>query len=117
MIRIATGEKFIPQFQDGAEDGKPYTFNLHYLTPDEREQVNIIYVPVKASKRGVSIKSDLKEAFLMGVQSIDNLSIELDGVVKEIKTPEEFLKYPLPELLYQEVALRIKETSGIQEKN
>ena len=53
----------------------------------------------------------------MGVQSIDNLSIELDGVVKEIKTPEEFLKYPLPELLYQEVALRIKETSGIQEKN
>lgn len=117
MIRIATGEKFIPKYQTGADDGKPYTFNLHYLTPDEREQANIIYVPVGATKRGVSIKTDLRQAFLSGVKSIENITVEVDGAEVPILTAEDFLKYPMPEELYQEVALRVKETTGIQEKN
>ena len=117
MLHIATGEKFIPKYQEGAEDGRPYTFHLHYLTPDEREQVNVIYVPYKGTKRGVSVKTDLKECFILGVESIDNLSIEVDGKTIEIKTAQDFIAYPLPEELYQEVALQVKNTSGINLKN
>ena len=117
MIRIATGEKFIPKWNGNDNAEKPIVFNVKYLTPDEREQVNIIYVPYKSGKRGVSLKTDLREAFLCGVKSIENLTVEIDGKEVEIKTAEEFLKYPMPEELYQEVAVRIKETSGIDIKN
>jgi hypothetical protein len=117
MIKIATGEKFIPQWNGNDKSDKPITFNLHYLTADEREQVSIIYVPFKVGKRGASIKTDMREAFLCGVKSIDNFTVEVDGKEVEIKTAEEFLKYPMPEDLYQEVAVRIKEASGIELKN
>jgi hypothetical protein len=117
LIRIATGEKFIPKWNGNDKSDKPIMFALKYLTADEREQVNIIYVPFKSGKRGVSLKTDLREAFICGVKSIENLTAEIDGKEVEIKTPEDFLKYPMPEELYQEVAVRIKETSGVDIKN
>ena len=117
MFKIATGETFIPEYQNGAEASKPYTFKLHYLTPDEREQANNIYVPYKGTKRSATIKTDLRACFSLGVESIENVSIEVDGKIIEIKTAEDFLRFPMPEELYQEVALRVYKTSGIEVKN
>lgn len=117
MIRIATGERFVPKWNGNDKAEKPIVFQIHYLTADEREQVNVIYVPVKTNRRGVSLKTDLKDAFLLGVKSIDNLTVEVDGKAFEVKTAEDFFKYPMPEELYQEVAVHIKDTSGIDIKN
>lgn len=117
MFKVSTGEVFIPEYQIGADDGKPYTFHLHYLTPDEREQASQIYVPFKGTRRSVSVKTDLRSCFTLGVKLIENVSIEVDGKIIEIKTAEDFLKYPMPDELYQEVALRINKTSGIEVKN
>jgi hypothetical protein len=113
VLHIARGEKFIPKWNGNETSDKPITFHLKYLTPDEREQVLGYFVSSKASKKGVTVKTDMREAFMLGVEKIDNLSIVIDGVEKAIATAEDFLKHALPYELYIEVATRVKDTSGI----
>ncbi len=117
MLRIATGEVFEPKYQEGAEPGKPYRFHIHYLTPDEREQTNRWIIPTKVNKRDTRVTTDSRELFILGVSKIENYSIEVEGKVVQIEDAETFLKYPNPEVLYQEVCVRIRETTGIDRKN
>ena len=117
MLRIATGETFEPTYQTGAEAGKPYKFHLHYLTPDEREAASRWIVPVKVGKRSTTVIIDSRDAFMFGVKSVENYSIEVDGKEIKIESAEDFLKYPNPEELYIEVCMRIKEMTGINSKN
>lgn len=117
MLRIATGEIFEPKYQEGAETGKPYRFHLHYLTPDERESAYRFVVPVKVNKRETRVKTDSRELFTLGVTKIENYAIEVEGKEVKVEDAETFLAYPNPEELYQEVAMRVREMTGIDVKN
>lgn len=116
-LHIARGEKFIPKWNGNDATENPITFHLHYLTPDEREQCAVIYVPVGDTKKGVKVKTDFRELFVLGVEKIENLSIDVDGTEVKIETAKDFLKYPMPEELYQEVAVRVKTSLGVELKN
>jgi hypothetical protein len=113
ILHIARGETYIPKWNGNDADDKPITFHLHYLTPDEREQVQGYFVSSKATKKGVTVKTDMKEAFMLGVEKIDNLSIVIDGEEKVIDTAAKFMQYAMPEGLYIEVSNRVKETTGV----
>jgi len=116
-LHLSRGETYIPKWNGNDKAEAPVRFKLHYLTPDEREQCDTIYVPVGESRRGVKVKTDYRQAFMLGVEAIENLTIEIDGADVEIKTAADFLKYAMPQELYLEVALRVKETSGVELKN
>ncbi len=122
MLRISTKEIFQPAYQVGAEQGRPYRFHLHFLTPDEREWATNIVVPMSGDKRRTLVKTDSREAFKLSVTKIENYAVEVqqeDGSWKvvPIESAADFLSYPQPEELYQEVVLRIRDNSGIDAKN
>jgi hypothetical protein len=112
MLRIATGEVFEPKFQLGSEHGKPYRFHLHYLLPDERDRAIQIY---SQYREGVN-EGSLASIFKMGVLEIENFPIEVEGKTIECTTADEFLKYPTPHALYQEVVLEIISKTGFTEE-
>lgn len=108
VLKITKGEKFIPKYNGNDKAKDPIAFNIHYLLPGEREEV---YYSAKASENGV--RFNLKTAFTNGVDSIENLQLEVDGKTVDIKTVNDFLAYPLPLELYSEVAYRIINTMGV----
>ena len=115
VININKGERFIPEAGGNDKDEKPIAFNLRYLTVADQDETE--YWEAIASKADrVRLKTNLKDAFLRGVESIENCIA--DG--KEIKTAQEFLALRgakwLNDMMH-EVALRIKNAAEVNEKN
>ena len=119
-ITLSTGEEFIPKWQGNDKSESPIIFKLHYLTMPERESCQYFVAPIddkKRSEKSIRVRVDLSRFFMLGVESIKGLTVEVDGVEKAILTAEDFMALPGMDDLYTEVALRVKETSGIQVKN
>jgi len=97
------------------KEALPIAFNLRYLTVKDQDEMEYYeVVSVKGSR--VNMKTNWADTFRRGVVSIENLKV--NG--KEIKTAEEYMvirgSKKLTSLM-QDVALRIKEASEIDEKN
>jgi len=117
MIKISTGETYIPTWNGNDKAEKPIRVKIKYLNAEDREQCEQLWLSNKVTKRGVYTKPDLSEYFKRGVVEFENLSVEVDGKPVDIKTVSDYLAYPLPVELYQEIAFHIRDTSGVDIKN
>lgn len=117
MIKITTGETFTPTWNDNDKAANPVRVKIKYLNAEDREQCEQLWLSNKVTKRGVYTKMDLSEYFKRGVVEFENLTVEVDEKPVVIKTVSDFLAYPLPVELYQEIAFHIRDTSGINIKN
>jgi hypothetical protein len=114
-ININDGERYIPSLFGNDKDEKPMAFNLKFLTVEEEDAADY-YEVMKVKSDRVNMKTNYKDAFLRGVESIENCSV--NG--KEVKTAQEFLMIrgaPSMTAFMKDVALRIEKGAEISEKN
>lgn len=114
-ININDGERYIPSLFGNDKDEKPMAFNLRFLTVEEEDATDY-YEVMKIKTDRVNMKTNYKEVFLRGVDSIENCVV--NG--KEITAAQEFLGVrgaPKLTAIMKDVALRIENGAEISEKN
>jgi hypothetical protein len=122
VCKIARSEVFIPTAGGNDKEDKPVKFYINYLTVADRSELDNFIVPLKVSAKNMRVKFDMREAFVRSVTRIENLTVEEDGEMKLVASSTDFADLPFnqnPVLrdMYDEVCMRIKETSEIQKKS
>lgn len=122
VFKIARSELFIPKSGENDKNELPVKFQLTYLTVADRSELDTFIVPVGNTDKSVKVKFDMKEAFLRSVKKIENLTVDDNGDMKEIINASDFVNLPFNQNQvlrewYDEVCLRIRETSEIQKKS
>jgi hypothetical protein len=114
-ININNGERYVPSMFGNDKEEKPMAFNLRFLTVEEEDATDY-YEVMKIKSDRVNMKTNYKEVFMRGVDSIENCLV--NG--KEVKTAQEFLLIrgaPSMTAIMKDVALRIEKGAEISEKN